>query len=137
MKRNRTPNNIHKVQRPNISDYSNQCSFFIEKEPVPTTIKVQFLLLLLVLLIQQYPLDSCTVKICSVGNFRNQLPFISKHIFIFRQTHSDFCFRRGSNFASGSQKIDHQCIDLVGNLDLHPMACVGNPFEMELGNPRF
>ena len=42
----------------------------------------------------------------------------------------------GSNFASGSQKIDHQCIDLVGNLDLHPMACVGNPFELELGNPR-
>jgi hypothetical protein len=99
MKRNRTPNNIHKVQGPNISDYSNQCSFSIEKEPVPTTIKVQFLLLLLVLLIQQYPLDSCTVKICSVGNFRNQLPFISKHIFIFRQTHSDFCFRRGGRIS--------------------------------------
>ena len=43
--------------------------------------------------------NSCAVKICNVGNNRNQLPFISKHIFIFRQTHSDFCFRRGGQIS--------------------------------------
>ena len=51
--------------------------FLRTKKPVPFTIKVQFFTVT-GFVSPTISADSCAVKICSVGNFRNQLPFYIK-----------------------------------------------------------
>jgi hypothetical protein len=83
MKRKHAPNNIHEVQRPNKSDESNQCSFSVQKKAGSIDDKSLISFTVIGFANPTISADTCAVKICNVGNFRNQLPFYIKTYIYF------------------------------------------------------